>query len=268
MRIDPRVFATPEGLGEHAARGIADRIDQSAAAGRPFVLGCPSGRSALRTYQALAREVRRRDLDLSGLVLLMMDEYLVEDGAGGLQRVEASLPHSCVGFGRREILEPLNAAARAGREVAEENLWWPEPDDPDEYERRISRVGGIDVFLLACGASDGHIALNPVGTPLESRTRVVRLLDSTRRDNLATFPSLGTLDAVPQFGITVGVGTIREHSRVALMIAIGEGKGLAVERLAGARAYEPDWPATVFTECSNPELLIDRAASGRLGAMS
>ena len=169
MRIDPRVFATPEGLGEHAARGIADRIDQSAAAGRPFVLGCPSGRSALRTYQALAREVRRRDLDLSGLVLLMMDEYLVEDGAGGLQRVEASLPHSCLGFGRREIVEPLNAAARAGREVAEENLWQPDPDDPDDYERRISdRRRDRSVPARLRRRPTGMSRFNPAGTELDS----------------------------------------------------------------------------------------------------
>jgi glucosamine-6-phosphate deaminase len=268
MRIDPQVFETPVALGEHVARAIADRIEQSTTAGHPFVLGCPGGRSALTSYHALAREVGQRDLDLSGVVILMMDEYLVEDGAGALQQVDASLAHSCVGFGRREVLDPLNAVARPGLGIAEHNFWWPDPQDPEEYERRIAAAGGIDVFLLASGASDGHIALNAVGTPRERRTHVVRLLDSTRRDNLATFPSLGVLDAVPHFGITVGVGTIRGHSRAVLMLAVGAGKSLAVERLAAAPAYDPDWPATIFTECSNPELLIDRAASGRLPAMS
>jgi glucosamine-6-phosphate deaminase len=268
MRIDPQVFETPVALGEHVAQAIADRIEQSTIAGRPFVLGCPGGRSALSTYQALAREVGQRDLDLSGLVVLMMDEYLVDDGAGGLRRVEESLPHSCVGFGRREIVEPMNAAARPGRRISEENFWWPDPKDPEEYDRRIARTGGVDIFLLASGASDGHIALNGVGTPPLGHTHVVTLLDSTRRDNLATFPTLSVLDAVPHFGITVGVGTIREHSRAVLMVAIGADKSRAVERLAGARMYEPDWPATVFTECANPELLVDLAASGRLPAMS
>jgi glucosamine-6-phosphate deaminase len=268
MRIDPQVFETPVALGEHVARAIADRIEESAASVRPFVLGCPGGRSALTTYHALAREVGSRDLDLSNVVVLMMDEYLVDDGAGGLRRVEESLPHSCVGFGRRQILEPMNAAAGPGRQLSERNYWWPDPKDPDEYERRIAGVGGVNVFLLASGASDGHIALNGVGTPLQRRTHVVRLLDSTRRDNLATFPTLSGLAAVPHFGITVGVGTIREHSHVVLMVAIGADKTRAVERLARAQMYEPDWPATVFTECSNPELLIDLAASGRLPAMS
>jgi glucosamine-6-phosphate deaminase len=267
MRIDPQVFETPEALGEHVARAVADRIEQSPT-GRHFVLGCPGGRSALTSYQALAREVGRRDLDLSQVVVLMMDEYLVDDGAGGLRLVDESLLHSCVGFGRREILEPLNVAARPGRRVPPENFWWPEPKDPEEYDQRIASVGGVDIFLLASGASDGHIALNGVGTPPDGRTHVVTLLDSTRRDNLATFPTLSVLDAVPHFGITVGVGTIREHSRAVLMVAIGADKSRAVERLAGAQSYEPDWPATVFTECANPELLVDLAASGRLPAMS
>jgi glucosamine-6-phosphate deaminase len=268
MRIDPQVFETPETLGEHVAGVIADRVEESTRAGRSFVLGCPGGRSALTSYHALAREVGKRDLDLSGVVVLMMDEYLVNDGSGGLRRVEESLPHSCVGFGRREILEPLNAAARRGRRLPEQNFWWPEPKDPEEYDRRIAGAGGVDIFLLASGASDGHIALNGVGTPPQGRTHVVKILDSTRRDNLATFPTLNILEAVPHYGITVGMGTIREHSRAVLMVAIGADKGRAVERLAGAHMYEPDWPATVFTECANPELLVDVAASGRLPAMS
>lgn len=268
MRIDPQVFETAEALGEHVARVIADRIEESTTAGVPFVLGCPGGRSALTSYHALAREVARRDLDLSGVVILMMDEYLVEDRTGGMRRVEESLPHSCVGFGRREILEPLNAAARPGRRVPDLNFWWPEPNDPDEYERRIAGTGGVDIFLLASGASDGHIALNGVGTPPHRRTHVVKLMDSTRSDNLVTFPTLSVLKAVPHFGITVGVGTIREQSRAVLMVAIGADKSRAVERLAAARTYEPDWPATVFTECANAELLVDLAASSRLPAMS
>ena len=80
----------------------------------------------------------------------------------------------------------------------------PDPADPEEYDKRIADVGGIDLFLLASGTSDGHVAFNPAGTPVGTRTRVVGLTEQTRRDNLTTFPTFGGLDEVPLYGVTVG----------------------------------------------------------------
>jgi glucosamine-6-phosphate deaminase len=106
------------------------------------------------------------------------------------------------------------------------------------------------------------VAFNPPGTDADARTRVVSLPDSTRRDNLATFPSFGgALEAVPRFGVTVGVATIRELSAEVVMVAHGEDKTLAARRLTAAAGYQSDWPATVWAECRNPHLYLDRAAA-------
>ena len=37
------------------------------------------------------------------------------------------------------------------------------PADPEGYEQRLADAGGIDLFLLASGAGDGHVAFNPPG---------------------------------------------------------------------------------------------------------
>ena len=120
----------------------------------------------------------------------------------------------------------------------------------------------MDLFLLASGAGDGHVAFNPPGTEAAARTRVVALPDSTRRDNLATFPTFGgELDAVPRYGVTVGVATIRERSAEVVMAVHGADKTVAARWLSTATAYDPDWPATVWVECRNPHLYLDRAAA-------
>ena len=267
MRIEPQILDTADDVGRAAAAIVADGIERANAEGRPFILGCPSGRSAQTTYVHLAREVAERDLDLSHLVIALMDEYVVRVGAG-FSPVPRDQPHSCIGFGEREIVAPLNRAARPGRGIPDANLWYPHADAPDEYDERLAAAGGIDVFLLASGSSDGHIALNPVDAAVSTTTRIVALEDSTRRDNLSTFPTFRGLDDVPQFGVTVGIRTIRDLSKAVIMLALGEQKQEAVRRIGSADAYDPSWPATVLSECREPHFFIDRAAGALLETAS
>lgn len=266
MTLIPEVHHTPDELGAAAARLVADRFE---AAGPRFVLGCPGGRSAATTYAALATELADRRLDLSQLVILMMDDYLVTAGNGQFRREDPHAPHSCERFGQRDIIGQLNAAVRPHHRIPLENLWLPDPADPAAYDERITAHGGVDVFLLATGASDGHIAFNPPGSSINSRTRIVRLPDTTRRDNLSTFPTFeGELDRVPTHGVTVGLGTIKDNSREVVMLVHGSDKQYAVQRLVTAEGFDPEWPATVFRMCARPHLLVDINAFPNLTAIT
>ena len=194
----------------------------------------------------------------------MMDEYLVPAGVRGradreLQWASGDAPWSCHWFARHEIMNRLNAALSRSRRVPDDAAWFPDPRDPQAYDARIADAGGIDFFLLASGASDGHVAFNPPGSPRDSRTRVIPLSEETRRDNLQTFPSFGTLDTVPHHGVSVGIATITE-SREAVMVALGAGKRETVARMRAADRYDPSWPATLIHECANAEIVCDRAA--------
>ncbi|MFE2037429.1 6-phosphogluconolactonase [Streptomyces scopuliridis] len=270
--MSPIVFPDPEVLGRKVAAEIAVEVEEAARAGRTYVLGCPGGRSAASTYRALADEVAVRALDLGNVVIVMMDEY-VEPAPSGFREgeyraIDSQLPHSCLRFGREEIVGRLNAAAGPGRGIAAERLWAPDPADPEAYDRQIAELGGIDLFLLASGAGDGHIAFNPAGSAADSRTRVVTLGEQTRTDNLATFPTFGGLGDVPRHGVTVGIGTIRTQSKRVVMVAHGRDKGKAVRRLAQAEGYEADWPATVFADCAHPSLYLDQAAVAASAALT
>jgi glucosamine-6-phosphate deaminase len=265
MLVEPTVFDGPEAVGRALAALIADLIEE-AGAGRTFLLGCPSGRSPWTTYVALAREVAARHLDLTGLVIVMMDEYVErDDGTGEMRLIDPTAPHSCLRFGQTEIVDRLNAAAGQGRGITRDRYWVPDPAAPGDYDRNIADHGGVDLFILASGAGDGHVAFNPPGTGPDTATRVIRLADQTRRDNLHTFPSFGKdIDRVPRYGVTVGVGTIREQSKQVVMVAHGAPKARAVRRVAAADGYRPEWPATILADCARPLLFIDEAAATEL----
>jgi glucosamine-6-phosphate deaminase len=260
VTLQPTVLPDADAVGDAVAAMILDRL---AATDSPsFLLGCPGGRTGKATYEALGR-LAAGGADLSRLVVVMMDEYVVPDADGVLRCVDPELSYSCLGFARREILDPIARGCLAAGTRPPSEIWLPDPADPGAYDDRIAAAGGIDLFLLATGASDGHIAFNQPGTPRDSRAHVTELGEATRRDNMGTFPEFTRLDMVPTHGVTVGVDTIAAGSREVIMIVCGEHKRDAYRRIAAARAYEPDWPATIAVECKNPTLVADRAAAGQ-----
>ncbi len=250
------VFPDAEGMGTALAGEIAAGIDNARAQGRHYLLGCPGGRSPRTTYSALARIIAERSLDLSHLVIVMMDDYVERDG-DSYRRVAPTLHCSVEGFALREIVGPLDSAARSGGGISPDHLWMPDPADPEAYDSRLREAGGVDLFILASGDSDGHIAFNPPGSARDSRTRVIELAESTRRDNLGTFPEFGSLEAVPRYGISVGIATIVDSSHRAVLVAPGPSKVEAVRRISTAADYDPSWPATLLACCRNPTLFAD-----------
>jgi glucosamine-6-phosphate deaminase len=233
-------FPGPEELGSALAAEILELYAQRH--GNRFLLGCPGGRSLRSTYAALAAA----DADLSDLVIVMMDEYVV-DGAPP----PAEAHFSCTGFAHREIAGPLG--------LRPEQVWLPDPAAPETYDERIEEAGGVDLFLLASGASDGHVAFLPPGSPREGRTSVLELAESTRRDNVATFPEFRSVDEVPRHGVSVGIATILEARRLRLVLH-GAGKREAVARLLELRRFDPVWPASLVRAHEDSRILVDKEA--------
>jgi len=252
----------PADIGAKLAPRIVEGIRAANAAGRAYVLGCPGGRSPMPVYEALAERLAAEPLDCSKLVIAMMDEYLLGKAGGTLTPPPASVHYSCRGFGEREIVGRINAGLPEAWRIRPENFWMPDPADPADYDRKLAETGGIDLFLLASGAGDGHIAFNPPGSARDSRSRIVTLAEQTRRDNLATFPDFASIDEVPAHGITIGIASIAELSKSVAMVVWGEGKRTAYRHLSAATAYDPEWPATICVECHAAELHADRDAAG------
>ncbi len=255
MTHAPIIAATAEEVAARAARIVADGLIRATAERRPFLLGCPTGRTPAPVFPALAA-LADEQLPIGNLVVLLMDEYVLPT-ADGFEMVDPDRLYSCVGYAERQILSPLEVAFGARPQ-----LWHADPRDPSGYDRRIAEAGGIDVFLLASGASDGHVAFNPPGSARDSVTRVIELQESTRIDNMSTFPVFADLAEVPRHGLSVGISTIADHTGQAVMMLTGSDKRTAFARITAATGYEPDWPATIVAECRDHIILADAAAAG------
>src|SRR5262245_4384779 len=224
MTAPVTVFDNTEQLAWSLAGEILDGIRVALRRRRRFLLGCPGGRSLRATYQALARRAADANDNLSHVVIVMMDEYLIAGGKGGFVTCPLNAHYSCLGFAFREIQAPINRDLPADACIPDHHIWIPDPANPGEYEERLTASGGIDLFLLASGASDGHVAFNPPGTDLDSETRIIALAEATRQDNLSTFPQFKSLVEVPTHGVSVGLGTIVRASREAILVMHGAGK--------------------------------------------
>lgn len=255
--IEIKVFPDPENIGRALAQEIVDGIDIAAANGHNYILGCPGGRSPLTTYSALANLVRQRATSLSHVVIAMMDDYVVMNGES-MRRVNPILHYSVLGFAQREIVAKLNASTSESNGISADRLWVPDPSDPTAYDRKLEKAGGVDLFILASGDSDGHVAFNPPGTESSSPTRIIELAESTRRDNLRTFPEFKSLDEVPLYGVSVGLATIRDFSHRTILIASGPSKAKTAMRIGSAKELDPSWPATILAECRKPSLYTDQ----------
>jgi glucosamine-6-phosphate deaminase len=84
-----------------------------------------------------------------------------------------------------------------------------------DYENRIVKAGGIDLFLGGIGP-DGHIAFNEPGSSLTSRTRIKTLSYDTILANSRFFD--GDIKKVPTQALTVGVGTVMDAKEVVIVI--------------------------------------------------
>jgi len=258
------VYVNPVELGETLANDVAYMIQAANDDDRSFVLGCPGGRSGVTTYHALGVTATKRGLDLSQLIIATMDEYVMAKGTDFV-KCNIDSHYSCHRFALEQIQTVLNQGLPAPSRIPDANVWIPDPACPNDYDKRLENAGGIDLFIIASGASDGHVAFNPPETSLSSKTRVVKLAETTRRDNMVTFPEFTDISEVPSYGVTVGLGTICDLSREVVLIIHGSDKRAATRRLLGYTGFDEAWPASCVFEAGNGRILLDNAAAETLG---
>lgn len=166
------------------------------------VLGLATGSTPIGLYQELIRRHREKGLDFSQVVTFNLDEYV-----GLPPSHKQSYRYFMDEHLFRHInIPPSNIHVPYGHadSVLDFCAW---------YEEQIRRAGGIDIQVLGIG-SDGHIAFNEPGSSLGSRTRLKTLTRQTIEDNARFFDSM---EEVPRFAITMGVGTILEARKILLL---------------------------------------------------
>jgi glucosamine-6-phosphate deaminase len=248
MRVPgpPRVTILPDDRAVGAA--VAGRIAAALAANRAIVLGLPTGRTPIPTYDALAALAHDGRADLSRAKTFNLDEFL------GLPPDHRS---SFRTFMQVQLFSRVNLAP-ANIHLLNGNA--PDPEaECARYERAIAAAGGIDLQLLGLG-TNGHIGFNEPAEALAPRTHRVRLRPETRRANAPLFN--GDDASVPAEALSVGMATILQ-SREIVLLATGRTKAKCVA--AALRGpITPHLPASFLQLHPNVDVMLDEAAAAEL----
>ena len=71
--LEVKILESGDDVGRYVANLIVTGLKLARNENRDFVLGCPSGRTPRSTLKALTEIVTEQQIDLSNLVVVMMD---------------------------------------------------------------------------------------------------------------------------------------------------------------------------------------------------
>jgi glucosamine-6-phosphate deaminase len=208
----------------------------------------PNARVSLATggtpepvYADLAAAVQEGRTSFRQAEVFLLDEF------GGVPRNAAG---RCEQMLRRTLLELVD--------LPDEQFHTPDPEAGDldamcrAYELAIQP--GFDLTVLGIG-TNGHIAMNEPGSPIDSRTRRVELTPETTRASARYFAE----GVLPTWGVTTGIATLL-GSREIWLLATGASKADAIRRtLHGPPSAEV--PASFLQTHANCLLFADDAAA-------
>ncbi|MBM3264385.1 MAG: glucosamine-6-phosphate deaminase [candidate division Zixibacteria bacterium] len=237
---------------ESIAGAVADEIvryvEEQAARQGLAILGLATGSTPIGVYRELITR-HRQGVSFRNVVTFNLDEYY------------PMTPVSLQSY-HRYMRENLFAHL----DIPEDQIFIPRGDLPREammehcawYEQQIEKFGGIGIQLLGIGRS-GHIGFNEPGSLPNTRTRLIRLDEMTRKDAAADF--FGE-ENVPLEAVTMGVGTILTAQRVILM-ATGEHKAHVICRAVEGEV-SPQIAASYLQHHPNASIYVDPGASTEL----
>ena len=166
-------------------------------------------------------------------------------------------------FSKHVIKKLLNYKKNHKTSLKNKNILFPDINKPNTYDLIIQKLGGIDIFLLASGSSDGHVAFNNIFSKLMQRTHITKLSTKTRNDNMKTFPDFKKLSEVPQYGLTVGLKTIFSLSKKGILVLTGKEKKRAFRRLQQLNKFDVSWPASIIFKCKKYKIYTDKLARSK-----
>jgi glucosamine-6-phosphate deaminase len=251
-KIPTLVFRSSAEASRHVALMIESLIRQNNSAGRPTVLGLPTGSTPVGLYRELIRLHKEARLDFARVITFNLDEYYDMPADG---------QHSYRMWMHENFFKHVN--------ISEENIHIPDGTVPamevEEYcagyEQEIRRFGGIDLQILGIGRT-GHIGFNEPGSTRNSRTRLVTLDPGTRRDAAADFFGV---ENVPQQAMTMGVGTILEARKIVIL-AFGEHKSKIVKKAIEGEPTDAV-AASFLQQHRDATFILDEAAAAEMTAI-
>lgn len=208
-----------------------------------IVLGLATGSTPETLYKYIIEDSQKENLSFKNVVSFNLDEYV------GLN--ESDEDQSYKFFMDNHLFKYID--------INKNNTHFPIDfrdkeikENYDEYDNLIKKSGGIDIQILGIG-NNGHIAFNEPGSDINSKTRLINLTESTIKANSRFFTSISD---VPKQAVSMGLGTINKSKKI-ILLAFGEAKREALERLIDAKSFDINWPCTSLFNHNDLTIITD-----------
>jgi len=231
------------------ANYIANLILEKQRKNEKCVLGLATGSSPLSIYKELIRMHKEDGLSFHNVITFNLDEYYP---------ISKDSNQSYYYFMHDNLfdsidIKPENINIPNG-EIDQKNL----RSHCISYEKKIKKLGGIDLQILGIGRT-GHIGFNEPGSHLNSQTRTITLHHLTRFDASSSFNGI---ENVPRKAITMGIKTILDAKKIILM-AWGSYKAEIIQKAVEGEISD-NIPTTYLQNHKNTTLILDNEAASEL----
>ena len=205
-----------------------------------LVLGLATGKTMIPFYKELVLAYKNSKIDFSEIKSFNLDEYLGfnEDDKKSLRYFMDINLFNKINI-KKENIHFLNGSAK-NIELECRN-----------YEKEIKKTGGIDLQILGIGRN-GHIGFNEPGSSFKSKTRKVKLSDTTLRDNKVKI----------KYALTMGLATIMQAKKI-ILLANGKHKADAIAAAIRGNVNEKV-PASILKKHKDATFIIDKYAASKL----
>jgi len=222
-----------EELSRYGAGLIYKMIVRAAAQGKRVNIGLATGNTMIALYWELAAMSNRDKIDLSCLHTYNLDEYLGDD----MLAVAHDHPLSYWKYMHDNFFDRLAPE----RNFHETQIHFPDPSQPELFDRQLQAAGNLDLQLLGLGFN-GHIAFNEPQEESEIApaefgalpSRVIRLNELTIQTN-GKLTAGGCNTMVPRYAVTMGMKTILSAGKILLLTCFPEQQMPLLAMLALAR---------------------------------
>jgi glucosamine-6-phosphate deaminase len=174
------------------------------------VLGFSAGITVKELYDQIALKTKKRKISFEQVISFNTDEYVDVD-----RRYKQ---YSKTNFMQNYLFSKID--------INLENTNFPYLDNYKNYDKRIQRIGGIDLLILTVGPN-GYIAFNEPGTKFNSSTHIGKLENSTRRHLMVFFDEKIN---VPNEVMTMGIKSILSARKI-ILLGSGHSKAAAISKL-------------------------------------
>ncbi|WP_019010753.1 glucosamine-6-phosphate deaminase [Deinococcus aquatilis] len=200
------------------AQAAADLICAAVRANPDLSILVATGNTPMPTYTELAQRVQHGEIDFSRVTAVQLDEYL------GLTDDD---PRSLWSWMQRSFVAPLGITRTVRLHT------------PEEFDREVAALGGIDLALLGLGPN-GHLGFNEPPSPPDAPTRTVTLTPESLESNRVYWDGL----PVPTGAVTAGMNLILSARQTLLLVSGAHKRAILRRTLEGPQT--PDLPASLL----------------------